>query len=119
MRLRPSDLYAQLLRPVGVCGAEFAFSDVRTEHTVLLRFYDTFSASDSAVTSLTSLFYDTFSASDSAVTGLTSLFLEQAGGAAYGDGVVSDSVVVSLWSLTDCSFGGLSFGGSPFGGRIV
>ncbi len=41
MRLRPSDLYVQLLRPVGVCGAEFAFSDVRTGHAVLLRFYDT------------------------------------------------------------------------------
>ena len=75
MRLRPSDLYAQLLRPVGVCGAKFAFSDVCTEHAVLLRFYDTFSA--------------------------------------------SDSVVVSLRSRMDCTFGGLSFGGSPFGGRIV
>ena len=101
MRLRPSDLYVQLLRPVGVCGAKFVFSDVRTEHAVLLRFYDTFSASDSAVTSL------------------TSLFLEHAGGTAHGDGVVSDSVVVSLRPLMDCSFGGLSFGGSPFGGRIV
>ena len=95
MRLRPSDLYVQLLRPVGVCGAKFVFSDVRTGHAVLLRFYDTFSASDSAVTSL------------------TSLLLEQAGG------VVSDSVAVSLRPLMDCSFGGLSFGGSPFGGRIV
>ena len=95
MRLRPSDLYVQLLRPVGVCEAKFVFSDVRTEHAVLLRFYDTFSASDSAVTSL------------------TSLLLEQAGE------VVSDSVAVSLRSSTDCFFGGLSFGGSPFGGRIV
>ena len=54
MRLRPSDFYAQLLRPVGVCGAKFVFSDVRTEHAVLLRFYDTFSASDSVAVSLRS-----------------------------------------------------------------
>ena len=40
-------------------------------------------------------------------------------GTAHGDGVVSDSVAVSLRSYTDCSFGGLSFGGSPFGGRVV
>lgn len=52
--MRPSDLYAQLLRPVGVCGAKFVFSDVRTEHTVLLRFYDTFSVSDSVAVSLRS-----------------------------------------------------------------
>ena len=54
MRLRPSDLYAQLLRPVGVCGAKFVFSDVCTGHAVLLRFYDTFSASDSVAVSLRS-----------------------------------------------------------------
>ena len=29
MRLRPSDLYTQLLRPVGVYGAEFRLSDVQ------------------------------------------------------------------------------------------
>ena len=37
MYQRPSDLYAQLLRPV----------EVRTRHAALFRFYDTFSVSDS------------------------------------------------------------------------
>lgn len=54
MRLRPSDLYAQLLRPVGVYGAEFNLSDVRTRHAAFLKFYDSFGALDSSHFDITS-----------------------------------------------------------------
>lgn len=129
MRLRPSDLYAQFLRPVSVYGAEFTFSDVRTRHAALLRFYDTFSASDSAVIGITSLSLEQAGSTDtqlytfriglrdpaSVVDTLTFTF----GSRAHSGGVASDSVAVGLRYLIDCFFGGLSFGGSPFGGRIV
>lgn len=64
MRLRPSDLYAQLLRPVGVYGAEFNLSDVRTRHAALLKFYDTFSASDFCVFDMMSPVLEQIGAND-------------------------------------------------------
>lgn len=129
MHQRPSDLYAQLLRTVGVYGAEFTFSDVRTRHAALLRFYDTFLASDSAVIGVTSLSLEQAGSLDAqlytfkvglkgyapASDAVTFLF----GSTAHSDGVASDSVAVGLRYFIDCFFGGLSFGGSPFGGRIV
>lgn len=64
MRLRPSDLYAQLLRPVGVYGAEFNLSDVRTRHAALLKFYDTFAASDFYAFDMVSSVFEQVAAAD-------------------------------------------------------
>jgi len=129
MHLRPSDFYAQLLRPVGVHGAEFTFSDVRNRHMALLRFYDTFSVSDFPA------FDVAFSSLEHAGSTDTQLYTFRIGlrhpasvvdtlaftfgSRAHSGGVASDSVAVGLRYLIDCFFGGLSFGGSPFGGRIV
>lgn len=53
MRLRPTDIYSQLLRPVGVLGAEFRFSDVRTRHVWLFEFFDSAEATDRTYVDMT------------------------------------------------------------------